>query len=33
MSAPTPPTLEQVADAVAEVPALSLTVQRVMEAC
>lgn len=32
-SAPTPPTLEQVAGAVAEVPALSLTVQRVMEAC
>lgn len=31
--APTPPTLEQVADAVAAVPALSMTVRRVMDAC
>lgn len=33
MNAPAPPTLEQVVDAVAEVPALSMTVQRVMDAC
>lgn len=31
--APTAPTLDQVAEAVAEVPALPLTVQRVMDAC